>query len=50
MQGVRYTKAIEPVNAESENNTNNQHYKRHDIFVAAYDMKNTMYIDQTGKF
>ena len=49
-QGVRSIKSVEPDKAAVEYKINNQHDKRHDILIAAYDMKNTMYTDQTGKF
>ena len=47
---IHSTKTVELDKTESTNKTNNQHERRHDILIAAYGMKNTMYTPYTGKF
>ena len=49
-QVTRYTKTSKPDKTESTDKTNNQNERRHYILITAYEMKNTMYTDQTGKF
>ena len=47
-QGFLSTKPVEPAKALSEGKK--KHEKRNDILISSYDMKKTMYTDQTYKF
>ena len=49
-QGIRSTKNSKLSKTASTNKTNNQHERRHDVLITAYDMKKTMHTDQTEKF
>ena len=50
-QGVRSTKQIEPTETEhDESYVALPHDSKRDVLIIVYNLKNTMYTDQTGKF
>ena len=49
-QGIRYTKIVELSKTEIIDKNNNQNERSHNILLTAYEMRNTMYTYQIGKF